>query len=673
MTKQVQRRRGTATQHTSFTGAEGEISVNTTNKSVHVHDGVTAGGVEAARADLSNVSDANLNSALSGNTVASLTITSADINGGTIDGVTIGGASAGAGTFTSVTGTSLDMNGNADFSGNITLSQATSTTIKRTDNTGLFSLQGGTDALSTSLVMYGNAHATLPSWAILEADTMLFRTVDNTDFMRFIDGTGTIFNETGADLDFRIESDTNTHAFLLRGSDGYVGLGTSNPTSNLEVANISGTAGVEVTAYRNDTTYGNTYIKLNGPRSNTGDGNTVDGRGAITLLGNSSGLQGSLWINAASATLLPETADEATMQGYQAGLNLNSDGELAFWDNGTQKFLINSSGDVGIGTSNPSAKLDVNGAAAINDTLLISRAAVAPKITFENSSYAGGNGGIGYFNSGALTFDTNAAERVRIDASGNVGIGTSSPQTNLHVDAGTKNYTGTTPGLGTYAVSIESGSTGTCGIGIGSHNNIPSIQGFGGGTGYNLALCPANGSVAIGHTSPSQALDVVGNIEVSGGIYLGGTAAANLLDDYEEGTWTPAYQPQTGALGSITYLIQAGNYTKVGRQVTIAGRITTTGSVTIGTASSSMRISGLPFTVGNGEAFYSAATLTYIESWTIGDAPNSAYVATNSNLMVLRIRNAGSDGPENNMTPSEFVSGADGGCSLMFSATYFTA
>jgi hypothetical protein len=92
MTKQVQRRRGTAAQHTSFTGAEGEISVNTTNKSVHVHDGTTAGGVEAARADLGNVSDANLNAALSGNTLASLTITSADINGGTIDGTVIGGS-----------------------------------------------------------------------------------------------------------------------------------------------------------------------------------------------------------------------------------------------------------------------------------------------------------------------------------------------------------------------------------------------------------------------------------------------------------------------------------------------------------------------------------------------------------------------------------------------------
>jgi hypothetical protein len=61
--------------------------------------------VEAARADLANVSDTSLNNALSGNTLASLTITSADINGGTIDGTTIGGTSPAAVTGTTITAT----------------------------------------------------------------------------------------------------------------------------------------------------------------------------------------------------------------------------------------------------------------------------------------------------------------------------------------------------------------------------------------------------------------------------------------------------------------------------------------------------------------------------------------------------------------------------------------
>jgi hypothetical protein len=58
MASQLQLRRGTDTEHGSFTGAEAEITVNTTNKSAHVHDGITAGGIELARADLNNVDDA---------------------------------------------------------------------------------------------------------------------------------------------------------------------------------------------------------------------------------------------------------------------------------------------------------------------------------------------------------------------------------------------------------------------------------------------------------------------------------------------------------------------------------------------------------------------------------------------------------------------------------------
>jgi len=54
MPTEVQFRRGTTAQNDGFTGAAGELSVNSTNNSVRVHDGSTAGGFELAKADLSN-------------------------------------------------------------------------------------------------------------------------------------------------------------------------------------------------------------------------------------------------------------------------------------------------------------------------------------------------------------------------------------------------------------------------------------------------------------------------------------------------------------------------------------------------------------------------------------------------------------------------------------------
>ena len=54
MATQVQFRRGTAAQNNAFTGAEGELSVNLSNYSLRLHDGVTAGGYEIARKDFSN-------------------------------------------------------------------------------------------------------------------------------------------------------------------------------------------------------------------------------------------------------------------------------------------------------------------------------------------------------------------------------------------------------------------------------------------------------------------------------------------------------------------------------------------------------------------------------------------------------------------------------------------
>ena len=66
-----------------------------------------------------------------------------------------------------------------------------------------------------------------------------------------LDGAVTI-NESGADVDFRVESDTVDHALFVQGSDGYVGIGVSSPADKLHVdGNIRLTAGsgVNFSAY----------------------------------------------------------------------------------------------------------------------------------------------------------------------------------------------------------------------------------------------------------------------------------------------------------------------------------------------------------------------------------------------------------------------------------------
>jgi hypothetical protein len=82
----------------------------------------------------------------------------------------------------------------------------------------------------------------------------------------------------------------------------------------------------------------------------------------------------------------------------------------------------------------------------------------------------------------------------------------------------------------------------------------------------------------------------------SGGIsFNGDTAAANALDDYEEGTWTPT--PAQGITGGLT--INSARYTKIGRTVTWSMYISTFNGNT-----SSLRIGGLPFT-NQGSSGYS--------------------------------------------------------------------
>ena len=70
MAKLLKLRRGTTTQHASFTGAEGEVTIDTTKDTAVVHDGSQAGGRPLAREDMSNVSSASIAGRLGTDSIA---------------------------------------------------------------------------------------------------------------------------------------------------------------------------------------------------------------------------------------------------------------------------------------------------------------------------------------------------------------------------------------------------------------------------------------------------------------------------------------------------------------------------------------------------------------------------------------------------------------------------
>jgi hypothetical protein len=122
-----------------------------------------------------------------------------------------------------------------------------------------------------------------------------------------------------------------------------------------------------------------------------------------------------------------------------------------------------------------------------------------------------------------------------------------------------------------------------------------------------LYVDSTNNRVGIGNASPTQALDVTGDIITSGGVYLGGTGSANLLDDYEEGTWTPTFR--SGFSGTPTYVSQGGRFTKVGRMVYCDFYIKVTGTGD----SAQLQIDGLPFSSTSNSLSRGGGLSTYVD------------------------------------------------------------
>jgi len=109
MAKLLKLRRGTTTQHASFTGAEGELTVDITKDTAVVHDGSTQAGRPLAREDMSNVSSANIAGQLGTDSIATtkiaagalptdVTVASANIVDGSIVNADVNTSAAIAGT-----------------------------------------------------------------------------------------------------------------------------------------------------------------------------------------------------------------------------------------------------------------------------------------------------------------------------------------------------------------------------------------------------------------------------------------------------------------------------------------------------------------------------------------------------------------------------------------------
>ena len=149
------------------------------------------------------------------------------------------------------------------------------------------------------------------------------------------------------------------------------------------------------------------------------------------------------------------------------------------------------------------------------------------------------------------------------------------------------------------AIDITEGDGGFVRIACGGGTSTLSLRPGGTETatlGTDLTI--SSGNLVQG--TAAKGINFTANTPASG-------MTSQLLNWYEEGTWTPALSASTPGNFTPTYTVQEGGYTRVGRLVTAIGRIYLS-SFTNTTGSGDLFITGLPFTASG---YYSAGGLNY--------------------------------------------------------------
>jgi hypothetical protein len=302
---------------------------------------------------------------------------------------------------------------------------------------------------------------------------------------------------------------------------------------------------------------------------------------------------------------------EAVVVGIDAYLIQREAAPLIFYTNNSEAMRIDNNGKVIIGngvTADTGTLVTVGGAATFtgqNTAHGASRIKIGQDTTaISQIRFYGANtstAGILQF-TGSSSDSSVGAERMRIDASGNLLVGKTTTAFGTQgvrlstVGSVLATSDGNAPAelnrlssdgdiLGFYKDGSTVGS-----IGVDNSDNL-FISGNSSHSGLMISssdIIPyKNGAISTGTESLGTASFRWKDLYLSGGVYLGGTGSANKLDDYEEGTWTP-----TSSLGTITVQGSA-TYTKIGNLVTVYADLR---NFSERSSTAAIRINGLPFT-----------------------------------------------------------------------------
>jgi hypothetical protein len=260
----------------------------------------------------------------------------------------------------------------------------------------------------------------------------------------------------------------------------------------------------------------------------------------------------------------------------------HSDNSMLFVANAAERMRIDSSGNVGIGTSSPAHNLEIvtTASGSINDSLQIRNNATASgtgsRIRFINSTDQNSdtNGAsIASIRTGddnVLVFETENAERMRINHLGNVGIGTSSPSSKLSIySSDTTVYSASSVGgqdsgstlkiqnisnaVDVFAsIDFNTNNNRVVNRIVSSHGNS-TVDGFlsfiteGGGTPAERMRIDSSGNVGIGTSSASSLDSEANNLVVGSGsgdegitIYTGTNVGDHGSIFFADGTVSPA-------------------------------------------------------------------------------------------------------------------------------------